>query len=83
MRLPRLQWSHTFNAELVGLDNRIVVSVPLYTMGAHDSLIIQAVHYRPSYRDIQIVADILRYPPPESQALCAHEDKRRETPVLR
>jgi hypothetical protein len=78
-----LKWSHTFNAELVGLDNRIVVSVPLYSMGKHDSLIIQSVHYRPSYREIQIVADILRYPPPEQQAQPYDEDKSQELLELR
>jgi hypothetical protein len=83
MRLPRYNWGHTFNAELLGLDNRIVVSVPLYTMGPKDSIVIHSVEYRPCYREIQIVADILRFPPQELQALCADGDKRQETLELR
>lgn len=83
MRIPRLNWSHTFNAELIGLDNRIIVSVPLYTMRPNDSIVIHSAVYRPSYQDIQIVADILRFPPPELQAPCADGDKRQETLELR
>lgn len=78
MRLPRINWSHTFNAELIGLDNRIVVSVPLYTMGAKDSIVIHSVEYRPCYREIQIVAEVLRFPPQAPQALCADGYKSQE-----
>lgn len=83
MRIPRLNWSHTFNAELVGLDNRIVISVPLYTMRPNDSIVIHSALYRPCQQEIQIVADILRFPPPEQQAQPYDEDKRQERSELR
>jgi hypothetical protein len=83
MRLPRINWSHTFNAELIGLDNRIIVSVPLYTMGPRDSIMLQSVQYRPCAREIQIVADILRAEPPAAALRPYDGDKSQVLLALR
>jgi len=57
-----VRWSHNPAITLLGIGNRIQLQIPLECMRKEDSLIIRRVEYHPSFRELQIDADILRRP---------------------
>ena len=57
-----VRWSHQTTYTLLGVGNRITLRVPLSCMQVADSLVIQKAEYDVSFRELEIVCDIIRRP---------------------
>jgi hypothetical protein len=53
------RWSHCFNSQLLGLNNQIIVSAPIWRLETGDSLIIHSAVFNPRGREIEIKAEII------------------------
>ena len=73
-----VRWSHNPAITLLGIGNRIQLQIPLECMRKEDSLIIRRVEYHPSFRELQVDADILRRP-----FLSPYVDPQRFEPLER